>query len=177
MNFTEPKGILQYARIKSLYKKAFPKCERKPFSMIMKMKKKGKTDIWYFQDDEGFLGLASTINGEREILIDYFAVSERRRGQGNGRKMLTALLRHYEPLGVFLEIEIPYESAENYTERIRRKNFYIGAGLAPMNTYAKLFGVDMELMGVNCSLDFDEYRNFYLKNYGRFAYDNIKAIE
>ena len=177
MNFKEPKGILQYARIKALYKRAFPRCERKPFSIIRKMHTKGKTDIWYFEDDKGFLGFAATINGEREILIDYFAVSEKRRGQGSGRKMLSALLDYYSPLGVFLEIEIPYESAENYAERVRRKNFYIRTGLVPMNTRAKLFGVDMELLGFNCSFDFDKYRNFYLTNYGKFAYDNIKKVE
>lgn len=177
MNFRKPKGVIEYAKIKALYRRAFPKCERKPFSIIEKMHKKGKTDVWYFYDEQGFLGFAATINGEREILIDYFAVSEKRRGQGNGSKMLSALLDRYSPLGVFLEIEIPYESAENYTERARRKNFYLGIGLTPMNTRAKLFGVDMELLGFNCSLDFDAYRNFYLKNYGKFAYDNIEAIE
>ncbi len=177
MEFRQPKKIKELFEIKRLYRKAFPKCERKPFSLIMKWYKKGKSDIWYFCDEKGFLGFAATINGEREILIDYFAVSEKRRGQGNGSKMLSELLDRYSPLGVFLEIEIPYEIAENYTERARRKNFYLGIGLTPMNTRAKLFGVDMELLGFNCSLDFDAYRNFYLKNYGKFAYDNIKAIE
>ncbi|MBP3401704.1 MAG: GNAT family N-acetyltransferase [Clostridia bacterium] len=177
MNFREPKGIIDYFRILRLYRKAFPISERKPFSAILKMKKAGKADIWYFEDERGFLGFSSTINGEREILIDYFAVSDKRRGQGHGTRMLTALLNHYEPLGVFLEIEIPYESAENYTERVRRKNFYIAAGMTPMNTYAKLFGVDMELMGKRCALDYDEYREFYLKNYGRFAYDHIEKVE
>ena len=42
-----------------------------------------------------------------------------------------------------------------------------------MNTYANLFGVNMELLGVNCQLSFEEYRDFYLNNYGRFAYDHI----
>jgi hypothetical protein len=53
----------------------------------------------------------------------------------------------------------------------------VNAGLVPMNTYAKLFGVDMELLGVNCHLDYDEYKEFYLENYGRVAYDNITPIE
>ncbi len=176
MNFREPKGIIEYLRIYGLYRKSFPKSERKPFSAILKMKKMGKADIWYFEDEGGFLGFSSTINGEREILIDYFTVNDKRRGKGYGTRMLSALLDRYEPLGIFLEIEIPYESAENYTERVRRKNFYIAVGLTPTTTYAKLFGVDMELMGVRCLLNFDEYREFYLKNYGRFAYDHINKV-
>ncbi len=176
MEFFSPKNVFHLIKIKALYRRAFPLDERKPFSMITKMKKKGKTDIWYFEDGGRFLGLAITINGEREILIDYFAVSEELRGKGYGHKMLSALLEYYLPRGVFLEIEIPYEDAENYTERVRRKRFYESVGLSPMQTYVKLFGVDMELLGVGCSLSFDEYRDFYLKNYGRFAYDNIKPV-
>ena len=177
MNFTEPKGILQYAKIKGLYRRAFPKCERKPFSIIRKMQKKGKSDIWYFEDETGFLGLATTINSDSIVLIDYFAVTERQRGKGKGAKMLKALISHYAGKAVFLEIEIPYESAENFAERVKRKNFYINAGLTPMGTTAKLFGVDMELLGVGCTLNFDEYRNFYLENYGKFAYDNITKAD
>ena len=136
----------------------------------------GKSDMWYFEDERGFLGLATTINSTETVLIDYFAVAENRRCGGNGTKMLKALLDHYAPCGVFLEIEIPYEDAANYGERVRRRNFYLRAGLVPMNTRAKLFGVDMELLGVGCHLDFDGYRQFYLDNYGKFAYDHIEKI-
>ena len=176
MEVREPKGVFEYARIKSLYKKAFPKCERKPFSIIKRMKRLGKTDILCFFDKHRFVGFATTINGEREILVDYLAISEGVRGQGYGTEAIKRLLCRYAPLGVFLEIEIPYEDADNYEERKRRKRFYLNAGLSPMNTRAKLFGVDMELLGVGCHLDYDEYKAFYLENYGRIAYDNITPI-
>ena len=177
MDILRPTGFMQYRRIKKLYKRAFPSCERKPFSIIKKMTKAGKSDIWYFSDGSGFAGLTATINGSDTILIDYLAVEESRRGQGLGSKMIELLLEQYKGLGVFLEIERPDEKAENNAERLRRREFYLRAGLVPMNTYAKLFGVDMELLGVNCQLDYEAYRNFYLNNYGRFAYDHIERIE
>ena len=177
MELKSPKGILQYARIFLLYLRAFPKCERKPFSVILKWYEKGKSDIWYFSDDRGFLGFSTTINGEREILVDYLAVSEKRRSSGNGTKMIQSLVNHYAPLGVFLEIEMLDEHAANYPERVRRRSFYLSAGLEPLDTYVKLFGVDMELLGVRCSMDFEKYHSFYLENYGRFAYDNITTVE
>lgn len=177
MKFREPKGIVEYLKIFRLYRKSFPKCERKPFSMILKMKKKGKSDIWYFEDESGFLGFSSTINGEREILIDYFTVNEKLRGRGNGTKMIQCLMNHYTPLGVFLEIEMLDERAANYNERVRRRSFYLSAGLEPLDTCAKLFGVDMELLGVRCTMDFEKYHNFYLENYSREAYDNITTVE
>ena len=177
MNFKRARGFFEFIKIKKLYKKAFPRSERKPFSLIKRMQKLGKTDIWYFSDKKGFLGFATTINSPDIILIDYFTVLGKRRGAGNGTKMLKSLIGHYSGRGIFLEIEIPDERAENYEERIKRKRFYMNAGLSPMNTKAKLFGVDMELMGIGCSLDFDEYRNFYKDNYGVFAYNNIKEAD
>ena len=176
MIYFEPKKLLQLIRVKRLYKRAFPIEEQKPFSVIMRMQRLGKSDVWYFEEDGVFLGLATTINGEKQVLVDYFAVSEKEREKGNGGKMLRALIDHYLPRDVFLEIEIPYEDTKNYSERMRRKNFYLRTGLVEMGTMAKLFGVDMELLGTGFSMTFDEYRSFYLENYGRFAYDNIKPI-
>ena len=176
MEILRPNGFLQYHRIKRLYRRAFPKCERKPFSIIKEMSAKGKSDIWYFSDKDGFAGLITTINGSDTVLIDYLAVNEKRRGQGLGSEMLRLFFEKYSDFGIFLEIERPDESAKNNGERLRRREFYLRAGLTPMNTYAKLFGVDMELLGLNCQLDFDSYRNFYLKNYGKFAYDHISKI-
>ena len=173
MKFFRPKGAIQMLKIRMLYREAFPKCERKPFSIIKAMTKKGKTDMWYFEDEGGFAGLCTTINGPDTILIDYLAVARKRRGTGVGSRMLQALLEHYKDFGVFLEIEELDDNAENSKERIRRREFYLRQGLVPMNTYANLFGVNMELLGVNCQLSFDEYRDFYLNNYGRFAYDHI----
>jgi GNAT superfamily N-acetyltransferase len=160
-------------KIRRLYKEAFPRCERKPFGIIKAMARKGKTDLWCFEDEGGFAGLCATINGPDVILIDYLAVARKRRGKGVGTRMLRALLEHYADHGVFLEIEEPDENAENSTERVRRREFYLRLGFEPMNTFVNLFGVNMELLGVNCKLDFDEYRDFYLNNYGRFAYDHI----
>lgn len=179
MNFRKPKSIIEYIRLFALYQRAFPIEEKKPISMILKMQKRGKTDIWYFEEDGKFLGLAITINGEKNILIDYFAVSEKERGKGYGEIMLKSIISHYSGRGVFLEIEIPYEWAGNYTDRLRRRSFYTNrVGLVPMNTIAKLFGVDMELLGTDgCYLTYDEYRSFYLENYSRFAYDHITPAD
>ena len=177
MRFFTPKRFIELHRIKRLYKRAFPITEKKPFSVILRMHKLGKTDIWYFEHKGKFIGLATTINGPREVLIDYFAVEKKYRGRGYGTAMLKTLINLYSPLGVFLEIEIPYPNGERYREKAARKNFYLNAGLSDMHTQVKLFGVDMELLGTRCSFDFEKYRKFYLENYGKLAYKNIKTIK
>lgn len=177
MRYLQAKRIGEFFKIKALYKRAFPIEERKPFGIIRRMQRLGKSDIWYFEEDGQFVGMAATINGEKEVLIDYLAVEKKHRGKGCGTRMITLLTKHYLPKDIFLEIEIPYEGAKNYDERKRRKDFYLRSGLCEMGTSANLFGVDMELLGTGRALSFDEYRNFYLTNYGKFAYDNIKKCK
>ena len=173
MKFFKPKTPIQALRIRRLYKEAFPKYERKPFGIIKAMARCGKTDLWYLEDAEGFAGMCATINGPDAVLIDYLAVAKKRRGRGVGTEMLKILLEHYSSRGVFLEIEELDENADNSEQRAGRREFYLRCGFEPMNTYVNLFGVNMELLGVGCKLSFDEYREFYLNNYSRYAYDHI----
>jgi len=172
----KPNKISDWFRIYRLYLKAFPKYERKPFSVIYNMYKKGKSDVWYCTADGSFAGLGITINGPDTILLDYFAVEGARRGEGIGSALLTRFMEMYADKGFFLEIESTFVAAENSGERKKRKSFYLHNGLEEMGTEAYLFGTRMELLGKGCRLDFDEYRSFYRDNYGQWAADNIKPI-
>ena len=174
MNVDKVKTLIQWIRIYRLYQAAFPASEKKPFSMIVSMHKKGKSDVWYCEKDGKFAGLVITINGADKILIDYLAVWEKRRGQGIGSAILQEMRQRYVGKGVFLEIEIVDENAENYEERKRRKQFYLANGMTEMNVFVELFGVDMELLGYDCSLTFEEYREFYRTNYNEWAANHIK---
>lgn len=176
MKIVQANTFIQKLKIHKLYLSSFPKNERKPFSMILKMQKSGKTDLWYIESNGKFIGMGATINGENLILLDYFAISKNCRGKGYGTEILGLLRNIYLDKGFFLEIEKTYSDAENYPERVRRKSFYLKCGMKELGTDAKLFGVDMELLGFDCSLNFDEYREFYRINYGEFAAKNIKRV-
>lgn len=173
--FSAPKGLRQWAEVYWLYRRAFPGPERKPFSVILNMYRQGKTDVWYFQREGQFTGLAATINGDADILLDYLAVVEKQRGNGIGTEMLHQLCRHYEGKGIFLEIESAFEDCENREERLRRRRFYENAGMKSMDVFADVFGVNMELMGFGCRLTFEEYRAFYRDYYGAWAAEHIRV--
>lgn len=172
-----PERFGQWLGLYRLYMKAFPKAERKPFSMIVRMYRKGKTDIWCVEADGKFSGLGITINGEDVILLDYFAIVKDRRGRGIGTGALQALLERYAGKGFFLEIESTREQVPEQAMRRRRKKFYLSAGLEELNTAAKLFGVEMELLGKGCRLDFDQYQSFYRDNYSQWAADHVTPSE
>ena len=174
MKMIQAKRPLHWYRLYKLYCDAFPSYERKPFSMIRSMQKKGKSDVWYFEKEGKLAGLVFTINSDDVILIDYLAIAPNRRGEGIGSAIITKLQKYYKGKGIFVEIESVFDECDNLNERMRRKDFYLKNGMIPMKVMVILFGVEMELLGINCQLTYDEYYSFYQDNYGDFAAKNIK---
>ncbi len=174
MKMIQAKRPLHWYRLYKLYCEAFPSYEQKPFSMIRSMQKKGKSDVWYFEKNGKFAGLVFTINSDNVILIDYLAISPNRRGEGIGSSIISELQKYYKGKGIFVEIESVFDECDNQNERMRRKDFYLKNGMIPMKVMVVLFGVEMELLGINCQLTYDEYYAFYKDNYGDFAAKNIK---
>ena len=177
MRIKRPVTAVQWLRIYRLYQAAFPRNEKKPFSLIRSMEKKGKTDVWYCEKDGEFAGLVITINGPDKILLDYLAVEKRRHGQGIGSEMLRRMREQYAGKSVFLEIETVTESASNYEERKRRKQFYLSNGMTELKVSVELFGVEMELLGYDCTLTFEEYHAFYRDNYNSWAAEHVKPVK
>ncbi len=176
MNCSQAQGFLQWAKIRKLYKKAFPRAERKPLSIIKSMQKSRKSDVWFFEKDGRFVGFAATINGDEIILLDYLAVDTACRGMGIGSEILKTLRQQYTGKGVFVEIERVKEGADASDHRRKRKQFYITNGMTELDVTAKVFGVEMELMGWDCHLDFDAYQSFYRNYYSEFAAKNLVEL-
>ena len=84
---------------------------------------------------------------------------------------------YYGDKGFFLEIESTLEDAPNKNQRLRRKAFYLSCGLRELHTTAKLYGVNMELLGVRCQLNYDQYKAFYRDNYNQWAADHIAPTD
>lgn len=150
-------------QIKALYKKAFPRSERKPWSLMIKKQAQGTMEILSIEEEDGgFLGLSIFAFDKDLALLDYFAISEDRRGQGVGSKAIRLLQQRYEEKRFVLEIESTKHEAKDLAMRKSRKEFYLRNGLHPMDFDVKLFGVEMEILA-NCEqLSFEEYLGIYL---------------
>jgi hypothetical protein len=140
------------------------------------MYRQGRSDIWCIRRGGEFVGFAATVNGGDLILLDYLAVDVSLRGQGIGYGAMDLLQSLYAHKGLFVEIESTLHPAINPGERRKRKQFYLNAGMEAMGTTARVFGVDMELLGSRCSLDFAQYRNFYREYYSAWASEHIEMI-
>lgn len=167
---------VDWLRIRRLYGSAFPASERKPFGIILRMHRRGKTDVWVIRQEGRFAGFATTINGDGLILIDYLAIPGALRGQGVGSGALRELCAAYPGCGLFVEIESPFEPGDDQPERLRRRTFYQRCGFQPSRTMADVFGVPMELLCHRCTIDFPAYHTFYCTHYGQWAGGHIKPL-
>lgn len=163
--------------IKALYLEAFPSEERKPFWLMIKKAKSGEMDILAIKEGESFLGLMITIPRENYVLLDYFAVLPEKRCGGIGSEALKLIAEYYEGNTIVIEIETPNESAPNNTERIRRNAFYHRCGFMEVGVDISLFGVEMKLLTLGETIDFDEYILFYSETFGKGITKNIKMLK
>jgi len=173
MNLKKAVTCKDWIQIKKLYRTAFPRCERKPLAVIRYKQCKNKADVWVLEDEGEFIGLAITMNGPDLVLLDYFAIDDFKRGKGYGSKAIKRLQEMYKDYRFFLEIERTDVEADNIEERKRRKTFYLQNDMTELNVHAVLFGVEMELLGYQCNVSFEEYYNLYVSNYGRIAEKNV----
>ena len=169
----KPKKLKHYLALYRLYMQAFPASERKPVSMILKTCREGRADIWCAMEGGRFAGLAVTVNSADTVLLDYLAVVKAQRNHGIGAAIIQALLQKYPGKGLFIEIESTYADVPDRDLRLRRKAFYLRSGFVPMQVMVNLFGVQMELLGIDCRLTFQEYHSFYHDNYSPWAAEHI----
>lgn len=161
VRLTRAGGLRQWLKIRRLYCISFPREERKPFSAILDIHRNDRGDVWYCTVGGRFAGFASTVRGGEFVLVDYLAVSPAMRDGGIGSGILGALRRQYTKRHLFLEIESVWEDVPDRDARLRRKTFYLRNGFTPMNLMIWLFGVKMEVLGIDCKMDYAQYLDFY----------------
>lgn len=163
-------------KIKELYTKSFPVNERKPFSMILKNREKGITDILAAIDDNGnFCGLAIFVFYKDIVLLDYFAVCEELRGNGIGTVLLRKIQERFSDKRLMLEIELADDGM--FGDKIRRKKFYLLGGMSETGLYVRLFGVKMEILSYRCEVTFGEYLELYRMLVGRCADKFVRRLD
>lgn len=161
IQLTRAVGLRQWLKVHRLYRFSFPREERKPFSAIVDIHRSDRGDVWYCTVDGRFAGFASTVKGGELVLVDYLAVSPDMRDGGIGSAILGALQKQYPDRHLFLEIESVWEDVPDRDARLRRKAFYLRNGFTPMKLMIWLFGVKMEVLGIDCTMDYTQYLDFY----------------
>lgn len=159
-----------------LYEAAFPGCEKKPFSSMLEKAAEGSVDMLMLEEDGEFAGLAITMKAGDLVLLDYFAIAGNMRSRGYGSRALQLLSEYYKGKRFFLEIESVYEEADNLPQRMRRKQFYLKNGLTELGIMANIYETDMELLGRDMSMTYEEYVDVYRIVYGEEKTKHIRQL-
>ncbi|MBR7048099.1 MAG: GNAT family N-acetyltransferase [Campylobacter sp.] len=164
-------------KLKILYKRAFPKSERKPFAMILRSWCENRGEIYGVFSGNKFAGLVLTLISPNAVLIDYLAILPKFQSQKIGGAVLANLMQIYENKTIFCEIEST-ENLENFekSNKFRRKNFYLKNGFKNLGIKISLWGVKMELLSNHKNAKFDEYFKIYTYAYGANFNIKIKQI-
>ena len=173
INFFSP----DYGKISRLYKRAFPADERAPMLVLAMKSGRETVDFWGIYSDGEWIGLAYVLTEGEVSYLFYFALSESFRGKGLGSKSLQALKIKYADKRFFLALEQLDESAENYPERLKRREFYLRNGLKPINCTIREASVVYDVMGTGDIFP-EEYetmmRNYLGKRVARLVSMKIK---
>ncbi len=149
--------------IEEIYNEAFPKYERKPFSIILGHNESGAGSILKITLDGALVGFFFTYFYRDFAMVDYFAIQKDYRNQGIGEIAIGLLREEYRDKRIYLEIEDP-DSSEMAE---RRLGFYKRCGFLQAGTYVNLFSVDMELLTLgDFPVSFEEYFALYVSMLG-----------
>ena len=177
MNLTLSDSYLKYLNeINDLYIEAFPKAERKPMDQIIKVCQNGYGRIIPILMDDEFVGMFITLDsdGDNTLLIDYFAIKSDYRGLSLGSKAIE-LLNEMENKTTIIEIEPCVNEASNLLQRQKRKKFYENLGFRQTDINISWFGVDLELMSLNKTINFNHYMDLLTSIFPRaYIEENIK---
>ncbi len=163
--------------INLLYKKAFPRAERKPFFIIRKKQKQNLAEILSIEVAGECVGFfINAVIGDT-VFVDYFAIGEQHRSKGYGSIAIDALKSFHKDKKIILEVEKIDEKYSDYATRVRRKNFYLKNGFSETGLFIKLVGIDMEVLSYLGTIDYEEFNAIYERYVGKtFAKFLVKKI-
>lgn len=124
-------------QIKKIYESSFPKEERISFGWMLLLSKMKRTHFYAYYDGDECIGF-SYFGVKKDItFITYLAVEELKRSQGYGKLILNHIQMLFPNNKIILTIEQSYNSY-SYSQRSKRKKFYMMNGFLETNYYMKL---------------------------------------
>lgn len=163
--------------LKDLYLEAFPLIERKPFDLLLSKEKEGKAQLLSILMKDKFVGLVILLRNKKNVLLDYFAISESARSQNIGSQVIAHLKEKYKQENLIFEIESTQTESKDIDVRKKREKFYLKNGLVHLNHKVFLNGVEMMIMGNKKTIHIDDYLEIYRNVLGfEFVQKNIQLI-
>ncbi|MCD8346383.1 MAG: GNAT family N-acetyltransferase [Lachnospiraceae bacterium] len=160
-------GSLDKKFILDLYQKTFPLKGRQEFSLIERRTAMGEMEILLIREERKPIGFAILAYGEKLILLDYFAISERYRGQNLGSAALELIRELYDDRQFFLE---------NAESEDGSKFFFLRNGFFETGIHVEQGGDCLELLSTQPRLNFEECEQVYRSLFGTNYREIVKLV-
>lgn len=140
------------------YKKLFLREERKPYILISRSIKHKMTNVIKIVEKDNFIGffIVNSLEGNKYMILDYFAILPEYQNQGYGSKALELLRKQNENYnGIFIEIEKCGMGLNEEENKIREKRskFYEKVGFHKLNFDIDMYNVTYSTLILPCTKD------------------------
>lgn len=138
---------------------AFPDNERMSMDEIFEFANATNTDFLGIYDENIPVGYIVLLKNDKCGYVFFYAIGKEYRSQGYGGAALKKLFEVYSDLQIVLDFEHIDENAENYSQRVKRKRFYLRNGFKETGRYTFLRGEKFEVVCNSEELDADSFKD------------------
>ncbi|MEW6996080.1 GNAT family N-acetyltransferase [Colwelliaceae bacterium BS250] len=157
---------VNYSNVIELYKEAFTTVRWVPSWMLRYMMRKGKTGFSVIYENDTWIGLIYITDYKDIIFVHFFAISQFRRSFGYGSKVIDSMRDKYCENRIVLNIEELEELSENYSQRLKRKSFYVKNGFSSSGYIVQEPGERLEMLILDGNISKEEIEAMYKSLFG-----------
>lgn len=179
MKISIPDTFTELGKVENLYLTAYPVDERKPFNFFVENIDSEQIKVLKFNDDktDEFIGMAILSIYDDLTLLNYLAVVPSKRNQGLGTKMISIVKERFKDKDIILEVDNTRTEADNIEDRLRKKKFYLEAGMVEMPFMVKINGVLLEVLGTSTDISPQKYLDLYTEVFGTEHEQTVEIIK
>lgn len=134
------------AYFEAVNQEAFPDIERMSMNEIFTFAANTDGEVLGIYDGETPVGFTLFVKNDTCGYVFFFAIDGKLRSKGYGSAALRKLFERYQRLQIVLDFEELDPKAENYEQRVRRKQFYLRNGFYETGNYTFLRGERFEVV-------------------------------
>lgn len=145
-------------KINLLAKEAFPPEEYLAPEKLVQMAQAEHFDFWALTDNDLFIGFMVVQTYHNLAYLFFLAIDSNCRSKGYGSHAIETLKASYPGKKQVVDFEMLDKTAANYSQRKKRKDFYLRNGYRETGLFLSYYGVDYEVMCMDNQFEPAEYK-------------------
>lgn len=150
-------------QVKLLAKEAFPPEEYLSPEQLLKMSETDGFDFWILSDEDTFAGFMVVQTYKNLAYLFFLAIDSSCRSRGYGSRAIETLRIAYPDKKHIVDFEMLDITSFNYTQRVKRRIFYLRNGYKETGLFLSYLGVDYEVFCMDDDFSQEEFKEMMKK--------------